>query len=338
MTTAVRFFKGRAAVLSLSFGGSTFVSYFCRLASPASHCRSCSYGITVVRPFEQSNKKSLQVMGQVPGRRFVCSSAFLLDAETAHCLAAPSTFVCIVNVASPLPATLRAVHRLDRHDVALKGVGLEHVSLGSKSVSSKLPMQKDQRTDRDELTAGRESLASPMRSAIAYALRESRLFSRLPKARRRRTPARVQRPKATLLRAFLPTRPNQNTESPRSTRCRDRRWPGACSRATAAQIPAEFKYWKSVELKRRSTKETAKRESNERWTEKKGERDASVASQESGTRALTQRREGGDGERTKGIQTEYGQVVEAKGKEDLHEHLLSESFKRERAKLKDGAW
>ena len=75
---------------------------------------------------------------------------------------------------------------------------------------------------------GFASLAYPMPSAIASTMKASRLFSKLQKARRRRTPspelARMMRPKTS----------SPSIASPRSTLSRDRRWPGACSRATAA--------------------------------------------------------------------------------------------------------
>ena len=92
--------------------------------------------------------------------------------------------------------------------------------------------------------------------------------------------------------------------------------------------PTEFRYWKGVELKRRSAKETAKRASNESWTLKKrkelrawkAERDA-LARRCKETKAAMEKK-------TKAYRREMDRYVEVKGEEDLKERMLSESLRR----------
>ena len=240
--------------------------------------------------------------------------------------------------ASPLPATLRAVHRVDRHDVALKGVGLGHVSIVSKSVSFKLPMQKDERTDRDELTARLRKFG--ISDALCDRVRAEGVETVLkaPKGTKKKDPSKGATAKSD---ASLFTPPNlpksKHRKSALDALSRPKMARGLLASYSGTD-PEEFKYWKSVELKRRSTKETAKRESNERWTEKKRQEMRQWLAKRAELERSHKEEKAAMEKEQKAYRRDMDKYVEAKGKEDLHEHLLSESFKRERAKLKDRGW
>jgi len=229
------------------------------------------------------------------------------------------------------------LHRVDRHDVALKGVGLEHVSLGSKSVSFKLPMQKDQRTDRDELTARLRKFG--ISDALCHRVRAEGVEAVLkaPKGTKKKDPSKGPA-KSDASSCVPPNTPKpKHRKSALDALSRPKMARGLLASYSGTD-PAEFKYWKSVELKRRSTKETAKRESNERWTEKKRREMRQWLAKRAELERSHKEEKAAMEKEQKAYRRDMDKYVEAKGKEDLHEHLLSESFKRERAKLKDGAW
>ena len=219
----------------------------------------------------------------------------------------------------------------------MKGVGLEHVSIVSKSVSFKLPMQKDQRTDRDELTARLRKFG--ISDALCDRVRAEGVEAVLkaPKGTKKKDPSKGATAKSDAS-SCVPILPKPNhRKSALDALSRPKMARGLLASYSGTD-PTEFKYWKSVELKRRSTKETAKRESNERWTEKK-RRDMRqwLAKRAELERSHKEEKAAMEKEQ-KAYRRDMDKYVEAKGKEDLHEHLLSESFKRERAKLKDEAW
>ena len=230
------------------------------------------------------------------------------------------------------------MHRVDRHDVALKGVGLEHVSIVSKSVSSKLPMQKDERTDRDELTARLRKFG--ISDALCDRVRAEGVEAVLkaPRGTKKKDPSKSATAKSD---ASLFTPPNlpksKHRKSALDALSRPKMARGLLASYSGTD-PEEFKYWKSVELKRRSTKETAKRESNERWTEKKRREMRQWLAKRAELERSHKEDKAAMEKRKKAYRRDMDKYVEAKGKEDLHEHLLSESFKRERAKLKDRGW
>ncbi len=229
------------------------------------------------------------------------------------------------------------MHRVDRHDVALKGVGLEHVSLGSKSVSFKLPMQKDQSTDRDELTARLRKFG--ISDALCHRVRAEGVEAVLkaPKGTKKKDPSKGPAKSDASL-CVPPNLPKpKHRKSALDALSRPKMARGLLESYSGTD-PAEFKYWKSVELKRRSTKETAKRESNERWTEKKRREMRQWLAKRAELERSHKEEKAAMEKEQKAYRRDMDKYVEAKGKEDLHEHLLSESFKRERAKLKDGAW
>lgn len=229
------------------------------------------------------------------------------------------------------------MHRVDRHDVALKGVGLEHVSIVSKSVSSKLPMQKDERTDRDELTARLRKFG--ISDALCHRVRAEGVEAVLkaPKGTKKKDPSKGPA-KSDASSCVPPNTPKpKHRKSALDALSRPKMARGLLASYSGTD-PAEFKYWKSVELKRRSTKETAKRESNERWTEKKRREMRQWLAKRAELERSHKEEKAAMEKEQKAYRRDMDKYVEAKGKEDLHEHLLSESFKRERAKLKDGAW
>ena len=143
------------------------------------------------------------------------------------------------------------------------------MSIVSKSVSSKLPMQKDERTDRDELTARLRKFG--ISDALCDRVRAEGVEAVLkaPKGTKKKDPSKSATAKSD---ASLFTPPNlpksKHRKSALDALSRPKMARGLLASYSGTD-PEEFKYWKSVELKRRSTKETAKRESNERWTEKK---------------------------------------------------------------------
>lgn len=234
------------------------------------------------------------------------------------------------------------MHRVDRHDVALKGVGLEHVSLGSKSVSFKLPMHpmqpaEDQRTDRDELTARLRKFG--ISDALCHRVRAEGVEAVLkaPKGTKKKDPSKGPA-KSDASSCVPPNTPKpKHRKSALDALSRPKMARGLLASYSGTD-PAEFKYWKSVELKRRSTKETAKRESNERWTEKKRREMRQWLAKRAELERSHKEEKAAMEKEQKAYRRDMDKYVEAKGKENLHEHLLSESFKRERAKLKDGAW
>ena len=222
------------------------------------------------------------------------------------------------------------MHRVDRHDVALKGVGLEHVSIVSKSVSSKLPMQKDERTDRDELTARLRKFG--ISDALCNRVRAEGVEAVLkaPKGTRKKDPS-----KGATAKSDMPKPRHRKSALDALSRPKMAR---GLLESYSGTDPEEFKYWKSVELKRRSTKETAKRESNERWTEKKRQEMRQWLAKRAELERSHKEEKAAMEKEQKAYRRDMDKYVEAKGKEYLHEHLLSESFKRERDKLKDRCW
>lgn len=78
--------------------------------------------------------------------------------------------------------------------------------------------------------------------------------------------------------------------------------------------PTEFRYWKGVELKRRSAKETAKRASNESWTLKKRKELRAWKAERDALARRCKETKGRDGEEDEGLQTGDGQVRGGKGR------------------------
>ena len=143
------------------------------------------------------------------------------------------------------------------------------MSLGSKSVSFKLPMQKDQRTDRDELTARLRKFG--ISDALCHRVRAEGVEAVLkaPKGTKKKDPSKGATAKSDASSCVPPNTPKpKHRKSALDALSRPKMARGLLASYSGTDT-AEFKYWKSVELKRRSTKETAKRESNGRWTEKK---------------------------------------------------------------------